>query len=403
MDAPTTVEFPGGESYELLRERALAALEEIRLRHPGETVALVAHAGPLRAMLAECLSMPGAAIFRLAQGYGAMSIVEWIDSIPVVKSASTERCERSGARSRWAPTGSSARPKRRQAAEAEAAGAGLLERPLLPAGFDDSRARERRERADGWRFDAEGRAAVARAIAERRDIRRFRPDPLPEGILERLLEAAHQAPSVGLMQPWRFGVVRGGETMAAMQARAARERLVQESYFDERARHYLELKIEGIREAPVSICVCCDRTAGGPEVLGRHTIPDTDLYSTCLAIENLWLLARAEGIGVGWVSFYRAEDVRALLGLASSTSCPVALALLVGLPRRAPAASRSRGRRLAEAPPARGVRPPRALARRARHGPPRGPATPGARRAEDRSRTASTGLVAAARGGRHAR
>jgi len=209
-----------------------------------------------------------------------------------------------------------------------------LERPSLPAGYDDSRAGERRGDPAGWRFSAGEREAVWRVLAERRDIRRFRPDPLPDGMLRRLLEAAHSAPSVGLMQPWRFVVVESERTKAAMQALAARERLVQSERFDERTRQFLDLKIEGIREAPVSLCVCCDREAGGREVLGRHTIRDTDLYSTCLAIENLWLAARAEGIGVGWVSFYRPDDVRALLGLPEHV-VPVAW-LCVGYPDERP-------------------------------------------------------------------
>ncbi len=209
-----------------------------------------------------------------------------------------------------------------------------LSRPSLPVGFDDSRARERRDDPAGWRFSDAEVSAVMRAIAERRDIRRFRPDPLPDDLLRRLLEAAHQAPSVGLMQPWRFVIVRSPQTKAAMQAIAARERLVQAEHFDERARQYLDLKIEGIREAPVSICVCCDRGGGGREVLGRHTIRDTDLYSTCLAIENLWLAARAEGVGVGWVSFYRTADVAALLRLPDGV-VPVAW-LCVGYPDERP-------------------------------------------------------------------
>jgi nicotinate-nucleotide--dimethylbenzimidazole phosphoribosyltransferase len=209
-----------------------------------------------------------------------------------------------------------------------------FERPNLPPGFDDSRARERRDDPSGWRFADEDLAAVMRAIAERRDIRRFRPDPIPDVLLRRLLEAAHQAPSVGLMQPWRFVVVRSEQTKAAMQAIAARERLVQSEHFDERTRQYLDLKIEGIREAPLSICVCCDREGGRGEVLGRHTIRDTDLYSTCLAIQNLWLAARAEGVGVGWVSFYRPEDVRALLHLPQNV-VPVAW-LCVGYPDERP-------------------------------------------------------------------
>jgi nicotinate-nucleotide--dimethylbenzimidazole phosphoribosyltransferase len=209
-----------------------------------------------------------------------------------------------------------------------------FERPDLPPGFDQTRARERRREPDGWRFSEPEIAAVMRAIGERRDIRRFRPAPLPDGVLRRLLEAAHRAPSVGLMQPWRFVLVRSQRTRAAMQAIAARERLVQAEHFDERARQYLDLKIEGIREAPLGICVCCDRSAGGREVLGRHTIRDTDLYSTCLAIENLWLAARAEGVGVGWVSFYRPEDVAALLRLPEH-AVPVAW-LCVGYPDERP-------------------------------------------------------------------
>ena len=149
----------------------------------------------------------------------------------------------------------------------------------------------------------------------------------------RLLEAAHQAPSVGLMQPWRFVVVRSEATKAAMQGLVARERLIQAEHLDERARHYLDLKIEGIREAPVSVCVCCDREPG-KEILGRHTIRDTDLYSTCLAIENLWLAARAEGVGVGWVSFYREDDVRDLLGIPPHV-VPVAW-LCIGYPDERP-------------------------------------------------------------------
>jgi nicotinate-nucleotide--dimethylbenzimidazole phosphoribosyltransferase len=227
-----------------------------------------------------------------------------------------------------------------------------FERPPLPPDFDDSRARERRDDPAGWRFAENERAGVWRAIAERRDIRRFRTDPLPDQLLQRLLEAAHQAPSVGLMQPWRFILIRSEQTKAAMQALAARERLVQADHFDGRARQYLDLKIEGIREAPLSICVCCDRDSRGREVLGRHTIPDTDLYSTCLAIENLWLAARAEGVGVGWVSFYQPDDLSSLLGLPQHV-VPVAW-LCIGYPDERPsrpgleAAGWDRRRRLDE-------------------------------------------------------
>lgn len=231
------------------------------------------------------------------------------------------------------PTTAASAPGAVWTSEAAVSSRKQFERPSLPLGFDDSRAKARREDLAGWRFSDAECAAVVRAITERRDIRRFRPDPLPDELLRRLLEAAHRAPSVGLMQPWRFIVVRSEQTKAAMQAIAARERLVQSAHFDERTPHYLDLKIEGIREAPVSICVCCDRAAKG-EVLGRHTIRDTDLYSTCLAIENLWLAARAEGVGVGWVSFYRPTDVSALLRLPEQV-VPVAW-LCAGYPDERP-------------------------------------------------------------------
>ena len=207
-------------------------------------------------------------------------------------------------------------------------------RPATPAGFDPSRAAERAADPTGWRYPAEARASVYRAIAERRDIRRFRPDPVPQEVLERILAAAHQAPSVGLMQPWRLIVVRELETKLALRRLAQRERLRQAERFDERAGHFLDQKIEGIVEAPLGICVCCDHGEPGAEVLGRGTIPETDVYSAACAIENLWLAARAEGLGVGWVSFYRPDDLRALLGIPDRVD-PMAW-LCVGWPDERP-------------------------------------------------------------------
>lgn len=190
-----------------------------------------------------------------------------------------------------------------------------IARPPTPAGFDASRAAERAADPRGWRYDDDALAAVHRVIAERRDIRRFRPDPVPDDVLRRVLEAAHRAPSVGLMQPWRLIVVRELATRSAVRRLAQRERLRQADRFDERARHFLDQKVEGVVEAPLGVCVCCDHGDPDVEVLGRGTIPETDVYSTACAIENLWLAARAEGLGVGWVSFYRPQDLRALLGI----------------------------------------------------------------------------------------
>jgi nicotinate-nucleotide--dimethylbenzimidazole phosphoribosyltransferase len=209
-----------------------------------------------------------------------------------------------------------------------------LRRPPTPPGFDPSRAAERSADPAGWRFADAERAAVHRVIAERRDIRRFRPDPVPEDLLRRVLEAAHRAPSVGLMQPWRIIVVRELGTRVAIRGLAQRERLRQADRFDERARQFLDQKVEGIVEAPLGLCVCCDPGDPGVEVLGRGTIPETDVYSTACAVENLWLAARAEGLGIGWVSFYRPGDLRAVLGIPGRVE-PIAY-LCVGWPDERP-------------------------------------------------------------------
>jgi nicotinate-nucleotide--dimethylbenzimidazole phosphoribosyltransferase len=209
-----------------------------------------------------------------------------------------------------------------------------LTRPPTPTGCDPSRAAERAADPTGWRFPEPELAAVHRVIAERRDIRRFRPDDVPTDVLDRVLAAAHRAPSVGLMQPWRFIVVRDVGTRVAIRSLARRERLRQAARLGERARHFLDQKIEGIVEAPLGICVCCDPGDPGVEVLGRGTIPETDVYSTSCAIENLWLAARAEGLGVGWVSFYRPDDLRELLGIPARVE-PIAY-LCVGWPDERP-------------------------------------------------------------------
>ncbi len=209
-----------------------------------------------------------------------------------------------------------------------------LVRPPVPAGFDASRAAERAADPAGWRYPEAQRAAVHRVIAERRDIRRFRPDQVPEDVLRRVLEAAHSAPSVGLMQPWRLIVVRALDTRVAIRRLAQRERIRQAERFDERARQFLDQKIEGVVEAPLGICVCCDHGDPATEVLGRGTIPQTDTYSTACAVENLWLAARAEGLGVGWVSFYRPADLRDLLGIPARAD-PIAY-LCLGWPDERP-------------------------------------------------------------------
>jgi nicotinate-nucleotide--dimethylbenzimidazole phosphoribosyltransferase len=207
-------------------------------------------------------------------------------------------------------------------------------RPPTPPGFDPSRAAERAGDPQRWRYGDTRLRAVYDVIAERRDVRRFRADDVEEEVLSRVLEAAHQAPSVGLMQPWRLIVIRDVQTRSKIRALAQRERLRQAEKFDERARQFLDQKIEGVLEAPLGVCVCCDHGHENVEVLGRGTIPETDIYSTACAIQNLWLAARAEGLGVGWVSFYRPPDLRALLGLPDRVE-PIAY-LCVGWPDEQP-------------------------------------------------------------------
>jgi nicotinate-nucleotide--dimethylbenzimidazole phosphoribosyltransferase len=209
-----------------------------------------------------------------------------------------------------------------------------VRRPLLGPELDPSRAAERAADPRGWRLDDAARAALAGVIADRRDVRRFRPDPVDDALVERVLDAAHRAPSVGLSQPWRFVVVRATETRARVRALAERERARQAPRFGPRARAFLDQKVEGVLEAPIGVCVCCVPPPEGTEVLGRSTIPATDLYSTACAIQNLWLTARAEGLGVGWVSFYRPEELRAVLGIPAAVE-PVAW-LCVGWPDERP-------------------------------------------------------------------
>jgi 5,6-dimethylbenzimidazole synthase len=168
-------------------------------------------------------------------------------------------------------------------------------------------------------FGAAERAAVYRAIETRRDVRdQFLPDPLPDDLIARLLGAAHSAPSVGFMQPWNFILIRDPDVREAAWQAFSRASAEAEAMFPKERRDlYRSLKLEGIRKAPLSICVTCDPDRAGPVVLGRTHNPHMDVYSTVCAVQNLWLAARAEGVGVGWVSIFRDEDVRGLLGIPS--------------------------------------------------------------------------------------
>jgi nicotinate-nucleotide--dimethylbenzimidazole phosphoribosyltransferase len=159
--------------------------------------------------------------------------------------------------------------------------------------------------------------AFYRLAAARRDMRNgFRPDPVGDEVLTRVLAAAHQAPSVGLSQPWDFLIVRDREVRERVRALARRQReAFAASLPGARALRFGDLKIEAILDTPVNIVVTCDPTRGGRHVLGRHAQPQVAAYSSVCAVQNLWLAARAEGLGVGWVSFFGERELSATLGL----------------------------------------------------------------------------------------
>lgn len=171
-----------------------------------------------------------------------------------------------------------------------------------------------------FRYDARVIDGFYRVIHRRRDVRsQFTGEPVGEDVLRRLLEAAHAAPSVGLSQPWDFIVVRDKDTRAAFHAHVQRERDVFAATLDaDAAQRFARIKIDGTLESSLSLVVTYDAARGAPAVLGRHAIADAGLYSVCLAIQNLWLAATAENLGVGWVSFYREPFVQELLGIPAA-------------------------------------------------------------------------------------
>lgn len=174
-------------------------------------------------------------------------------------------------------------------------------------------------------FNNEEKEAVYNVIYKRRDVRSFLPAPISPEIIDRVLQAAHHAPSVGFMQPWNFIIVSSTELKERLAWAAEKERkALSIHYEEERAAHFLSLKIEGILQAPLTICVTCDPTRGGSHVLGRNSIPETDILSVACAIQNMWLSTCAEGLAMGWVSFYKKNDVRDILQIPPHID-PVAL------------------------------------------------------------------------------
>ena len=162
--------------------------------------------------------------------------------------------------------------------------------------------------------------ALYTAINRRRDVRNeFTGAPIAEASLERVLSAAHAAPSVGLSQPWDFVLVtETGTRQKFLDHVDTERRAFAASLPPDRAEIFANIKIEGILDSSMGVVVTYDSDRGAPHVLGRHRIPDAGLYSTCLAIENLWLAATAEGLGLGWVSFYRETFLQELLGIPAA-------------------------------------------------------------------------------------
>jgi 5,6-dimethylbenzimidazole synthase len=180
----------------------------------------------------------------------------------------------------------------------------------------------------GWgerMFTEEEKEGLYKSIYTRRDVRTFLSDPIPEETIMKLLNAAHHGPSVGFMQPWNFIMVSTDKVKERLAWAADKERrALAIHYEDTRQDEFLNLKIEGIKQAPITICVTCDPTRGGSHVLGRNSIPETDIMSVACAIQNMWLAACAEGLAMGWVSFYKKNDVRDILGIPPHID-PVAL------------------------------------------------------------------------------
>jgi len=168
--------------------------------------------------------------------------------------------------------------------------------------------------------------AVYRVIAERRDIRHFLPDSVEPALLQRLLQAAHQGPSVGFMQPWRFLRIVDADRRRQIHGLVEQERILTAQALNEREDEFMRLKVEGIRDCG-ELLVAALMEGRERHVFGRRTLPEMDLASVSCAIQNMWLAARAEGIGMGWVSLFDADKLAALLDMPPGAR-PVAVICL---------------------------------------------------------------------------
>lgn len=176
------------------------------------------------------------------------------------------------------------------------------------------------------RFSDAERAAIYRVIAERRDMRHFLPDPVDPAVLKRLLTAAHQAPSVGLMQPWRFIRITDTQLRSAVASLVEEERHRTADALAERGDEFMRLKVDGILECG-ELLVAALSDQREQHIFGRRTLPEMDLASVACAIQNLWLAARAEGLGMGWVSLFDPARLAGLLAIPAGGK-PIAILCL---------------------------------------------------------------------------
>jgi 5,6-dimethylbenzimidazole synthase len=166
-------------------------------------------------------------------------------------------------------------------------------------------------------FSPVERDGFYKAVFSRRDVRsHFTSEPIDDKVLSRILNAAHHAPSVGFSQPWNFILIKDKKTRHEVKDSFDKERLRSSNLIEDPKRSkYLSLRLEGILDSALNLCVTYDPSKFGPFVIGRSSIPETGLYSVCCAIQNLWLAARAEGIGVGWVSILSNDTLKKLLDI----------------------------------------------------------------------------------------
>lgn len=176
------------------------------------------------------------------------------------------------------------------------------------------------------RYSDVERAAIYRVIAERRDMRHFRSGAIPAEILQRVLHAAHQAPSVGLMQPWRFIRISNEALRCRIHALVETERQLTAQALGARDAEFMRLKVEGVKEC-AELWVAALMDSREPHIFGRRTLPEMDLASVACAIQNMWLAARAEGLGMGWVSLFDPLALAALLNIPAGGK-PVAILCL---------------------------------------------------------------------------